>query len=182
MGPRHSKNIRLPQPAYHRALSVNAAGVVILKERRDELEAWVFIKTGILSGIGVVASIAVESMGGYDHFLRALIVFMAIDCVTGWTAAAVFKKSRKTETGRLSSGVCFRGIAKKGCMMLMVIVAVMLDGLMQTGELARDAVIIAFIINELISILENAGHMGIKMPEAVKNSLELLGRKKTSGK
>jgi toxin secretion/phage lysis holin len=146
------------------------------------LETWLFIKTGILTACGIIASVAVEVLGGYDHFFKTLVFFMVIDCVTGWMAAAVFKKSKKTETGRLSSKVCFRGLAKKGCMLLIIVVAVLLDDLMQTGELARDAVIIAFIINELISILENAGHMGVKMPDTLKNSLEILGRRNPPGR
>jgi toxin secretion/phage lysis holin len=142
------------------------------------LESLHFIKTGFLSVLGIITSLAVESLGGYDHFLKTLIFFMAIDFVTGWLAAAAFKKSKKTDTGRLSSAAGFRGLLKKGCMLLMVVVAVLLDDLMSTNGLTRDAVLIAFILNELLSILENAGQMGIKMPDAIKNSLELLGKNK----
>lgn len=134
------------------------------------METLHIIKTGALSFCGLIASLAVESMGGYDHFMRTLIFFMAIDFITGWMAAIT--------VGKLSSRAGFKGFIKKGCMLLIIVVSVFLDGLMATNELMRDAVIIAFILNELISILENAGRMGIKMPDVLKNSLELLSKGK----
>ncbi len=134
------------------------------------------VKAWVLAALGLALSAAAESLGGYDHFLNALIVFMAIDFITGCIVAAVYKNSAKTETGRLSSDAWFKGLAKKVCMLLLIVVAVLLDGLLSTGGLTRNAVIIALGINELISITENMGRMGITMPAAITNALEMLSK------
>jgi toxin secretion/phage lysis holin len=125
---------------------------------------------------GLALSAAVKYLGGYDQFLQTLVGCMGVDMLTGWVAAAVFKRSKKTETGLLDSTASFRGLMKKGCTLLIVAIAVMLDKLMETNGLTRDAVIIAFILNELLSILENAGLMGIKMPAAFTGAIEWLSR------
>lgn len=134
------------------------------------------VKAWVLTATGVLCSVVLESLGGYDDFLKTLIVFMVIDIFTGWLVAAVFKASKKTESGRLASAAGFRGLLKKGCMMLMILIAVLLDDLMHTQGLTRDAVIIAFVLNELISILENMGLMGVKLPDALTNALDLLSK------
>ena len=140
------------------------------------------IKAACLAFIGATGSIITQWMGGFDPLLQALVVFMAVDFITGWLAAAVFKCSKKTDTGRLSSAAGFRGLVKKGCVLLMIIVAVHLDGLLGTNSLTRDAIIIAFVLNELLSILENMGMMGVKLPDALTNALELLCRYGAKGK
>jgi len=136
------------------------------------------VKAAFLTAAGATGGILAGLLGGFDHMIKALIVFMAIDFISGWLAAAVFKASKKTKTGRLSSSAGFRGLIKKGCIILMVIVAVHLDGLLGTNSLTRDAIIIAFSANELLSILENMGSMGIKMPDVLVNALEMLGKRK----
>jgi len=133
-------------------------------------------KAAFFTIAGTAGGIIAQLIGGYDQLLRALIVFMAVDFITGWLAAAVFKSSKKSETGRLSSAAGFRGLIKKGCILLMIVVAVHLDALLGTGSLTRNATIIAFSLNELLSILENMDCMGIKLPEALTSALELLGR------
>ena len=115
--------------------------------------------------------------GGYDLLLQTLIVFMAVDVLSGIASAAVFKSSSKTRTGRLESRAGFQGLIRKGCCLLLVIIGVHLDSLLNTGGFTRDAVLIAFIANELISILENMGKMGVKMPAAIANALEALNKK-----
>jgi toxin secretion/phage lysis holin len=109
--------------------------------------------------------------------LQTLVLFMAIDLISGIISAVVFKCSTKTETGRLSSRAGIQGLFKKGSCLLLIIVAVHLDVLLGTNSLTRDAVIIAFCMNELISILENMGSMGIKMPAPLVNALENLHKK-----
>jgi toxin secretion/phage lysis holin len=144
------------------------------------LESLYQIKHWLLAAFGILFSLLMEGLGGYDHFLRTLVVFMGVDILTGLLVATVFKASHKTETGRLSSRAGFRGLIKKCGMLMIVMVAVLLDQLMGTGAFTRDAVMIAFILNELISILENAGLMGIKMPKALCNALEVLKEKSKS--
>ncbi|MCL2528591.1 MAG: phage holin family protein [Defluviitaleaceae bacterium] len=134
------------------------------------------VKAAFFTLAGATGGILAQMVGGYDHLLQALIVFMAIDFITGWLAAAVFKSSKKTETGRLSSAAGFRGLIKKGCILLMIVVAVHLDGLLGTNNITRSATIIAFSLNELLSILENMDSMGVKLPDALTSALELLGK------
>ncbi|MCL2357071.1 MAG: phage holin family protein [Defluviitaleaceae bacterium] len=133
-----------------------------------------FIRGAAITATGFAASAASHLFGGFDMLLQTLLIFMAIDMITGITSAVVFKCSDKTETGRLTSRAGFKGLIKKGCCLLLIVVAVYLDAILDTGSLTRDAVIVAFCLNELISILENMGKMGIKMPAPIVNALEML--------
>ena len=135
------------------------------------------IKGLTLASAGFGISAVTQVFGGFDTLLRTLLVFMAVDFVSGIAAAVVFKTSDKTDTGRLSSRAGFEGLIKKGCCLLLIAVAVHLDALLGTNSFTRDAVIIAFILNELLSILENMGRMGIKLPAALTNAMEMLNKR-----
>jgi toxin secretion/phage lysis holin len=101
---------------------------------------------------------------------------MAIDYLSGLVVAGVFHTSKKTDTGALESRAGWKGICRK-CMTLMyVLIAHYLDLVIGTGYI-RDMVVIAFICNELISITENAGLMGLPLPNAVKEAIDILQRK-----
>jgi len=130
-----------------------------------------------LTVAGLAASMLSLAFGGFDKLLQTLLLLMAVDMISGIICAVVFRCSTKTETGRLSSSAGLQGFFKKGCCLLLVVVAVHLDALIGTGNLTRDAAIIAFCVNELISIMENMGHMGIKMPAPIMNALEMFGKK-----
>ena len=94
--------------------------------------------------------------------LQTLLIFMAIDWFTGgFLLPAVFKKSPKSENGTLESRAGWKGLCRKGMTMLFVLIGARLDILVGTGYF-RDAVCIAFIANEALSIIENAGLMGGK--------------------
>ena len=142
------------------------------------MEIMRFIKTTLLYMFGIVSGMLFKYLGGYDDFLKTLLIFMAFDIITGSIVAAVFKRSNKTDTGGAGFRAGFVGLLKKGCMLIVVIIAVLLDQIMHTNELTRDAVLIAFMIGELISILENMSIMGIKMPKAMSDAVELLTHKK----
>ncbi|MCL2361903.1 MAG: phage holin family protein [Defluviitaleaceae bacterium] len=137
-----------------------------------------FVKAALLAIAGATGGILTQLLGGFDHLIKALIMFMVIDFISGWLAVTLFKKSEKADPERPPKTTRLQGIIKKACMLLMVIVAVHLDGLLGTNSLTRDALIIAFSTNELLSILENMGDMGIKMPEVLANALEILGKRK----
>jgi len=115
--------------------------------------------------------------GGFDMLLRTLLMFMVIDFISGIVVAAVFKCSEKTKTGRLSSQTGLQCLFRKGGCLTLVAIAVHLDALLGTNSLTRDALIIAFSLNELLSILENMGKMGIKMPAPLTNAIEMLSKK-----
>ena len=114
--------------------------------------------------------------GGFGDAMLALIVFMALDYATGLIVAGVFHKSSKSETGALESKAGWKGLCRKGMTLIIVMMAALLDRLMGTAYI-RDAVIVGFIFNECLSILENAGLMGVSYPKALKNALDLLNEK-----
>ena len=106
-------------------------------------------------------------LGGCDGLLYALIAFVVVDYVTGVMCAVVDKK--------LSSAVGFRGIFKKVLIFLLVGVANILDAqVIGTGCVLRTAVIFFYISNEGVSLLENAGHLGLPIPAKLKAVLEQL--------
>lgn len=111
--------------------------------------------------------------------LVTLVIFMAIDYVTGLLVAGVFHNSGKTENGALESRAGWKGLCRKCITLLMVLVATRLD-LVTGTNFIRDAVVIAFIANETISIVENAGLMGINIPPAITSAIEVLKKKSDS--
>jgi len=135
------------------------------------------MKQGISTLLGIVGAFIANLYGGWDAALTTLVIFMGIDYITGLIVAAVFKKSSKSESGALESRAGWKGLCKKGMMLLVVLVSVRLDMLTGTNFL-KDWTVIAFVVNETLSILENAGLMGIKYPEAIKNALDILQKKK----
>lgn len=105
--------------------------------------------------------------------MLTLLIFMGIDYITGLIVAGVFHKSKKTDSGGLNSKIGYIGLLKKFVVFLLVIVAHFLDVLLGV-DFVRNGVIIAFITNEFISIIENAGLMGIPMPKVIQKALDLL--------
>jgi len=131
------------------------------------------VKQIICTYAGVIGGMIASALGGWDGALATLLGFMAVDYVTGLLVAGVFHRSDKSDSGALSSNAGFRGLTKKGVMLLMVLLGARLDAFLGLSFF-RDSVIIAFLTNELISILENAGLMGIPIPAALRRALDLL--------
>jgi toxin secretion/phage lysis holin len=119
-------------------------------------------------------------LGGWDVSISTLLTFMVIDFITGLILSAYFKKSLKTETGGLSSKVGFIGLFKKGLILVFVLVATKLDLLLQVNYI-RDGVCIAFIINELISFIENVGLIGFPVPKIISDAIDILKSKADKG-
>ena len=139
------------------------------------------MKQIICTYAGVLGGLLASALGGWDGALAALLGFMAVDYVTGLLVAGVFHRSDKTSSGTLSSKAGFRGLVKKGVMLMMVLVGARLDVFLGL-TFFRDSVIIAFLTNELISILENAAHLGLPVPDQLKQVLEQLhNRQEKSG-
>lgn len=137
------------------------------------------LKTVILTVIGVVGSAMSALFGGFDAAFVTLLIFMAVDYITGLIVAGVFHKSSKSASGALDSSAGWKGLCKKGVTLLVVLVSVRLDLMMNT-HFIRDGVIIAYIANEGLSIIENAGLMGVPIPDAITKAIEVLkkGEKK----
>jgi toxin secretion/phage lysis holin len=106
-------------------------------------------------------------LGGWDGFLYALVAFVVIDYITGVMCAIV--------DHTLSSEVGFKGICRKVLIFLLVGIANILDmQVIGTGSVLRTAVIFFYISNEGVSLLENAGHLGLPIPKKLKDILEQL--------
>ncbi len=138
------------------------------------------MKQGICTGIGVVGGFIASLFGGWDIGLITLIIFMAIDYVSGIVVAGVFHNSKKTDTGTLESRAGWKGLCRKCMTLLFVLIAYRLD-LVIGSNYIRDAVIIGFIANETISIIENAGLMGLPLPETITKAIDVLTSKKKDG-
>ena len=123
----------------------------------------------VCGAFGIVGSAIAEALGGWDDAIITLIVFMAIDFVMGLLCAMVFGKSDKSPNGALSSAACWRGLVKKVCTLLIVVMSHYIDVLADV-DFIRNAVIIAFCVAEAISICETAGLMGI-FPDGVQRVL-----------
>ena len=114
-------------------------------------------------------------LGGCDGLLYALIAFVVIDYLTGVMCAITDKK--------LSSAVGFKGIFRKVLIFLLVGIANVIDvQVIGTGAVLRTAVIFFYISNEGVSLLENAGHLGLPIPEKIKTVLEQLHDRAENGK
>ncbi len=113
-------------------------------------------------------------LGGCDGLLYALLAFVVIDYITGVMCAI--------SDHTLSSEVGFKGICRKVLIFLLVGIANVLDvQIIQTGCVLRTAVIFFYISNEGVSLLENAAHLGLPVPDKIKVVLEQLHDKGTEG-
>lgn len=137
------------------------------------------MKNAICTGIGVVGSLVASFFGGWTASLTTLLIFMGIDYLSGLIVAGVFHNSPKTETGTLESRAGLKGLIRKFYMLLFVLIGHRLDVAVGTTYI-RDAVCIAFMANELLSIVENAGLMGIPIPAVIKNAIDILKKKGTN--
>ena len=113
------------------------------------------------------------ALGGWDPLLSVLIGMMAADYISGVIVAAM-GKSQKTEYGGLNSKVGAMGLAKKGMMLLVVLIGTLLDGALGIDAMCRDAVCWFYVANEGLSLVENLNMMGVPFPEKIK---EILGEK-----
>lgn len=131
------------------------------------------LKDGICTLSGVIGGYIAYLFGGWDTAMLTLIICMAIDYISGLTVAGVFRRSTKTDSGALESRAGWKGLCRKVMCLLLVMVAHMLDLVIGTTYV-RDAVIIGFIVNEVISITENAGLMGIPLPDVITKAIDVL--------
>ena len=134
------------------------------------------VRSGVCTMVGVIGSLIASQFGGWDAALSTLILFMAVDYITGLVVAGVFHASPKSKDGALESRAGWKGLCRKGVTLLIVLVACRLDAVMATS-FVRDAVVIGFICNETISIIENAGLMGLPIPEAITKAVDILKKR-----
>lgn len=126
--------------------------------------------------IGAIGGLITSAMGGWDASLKWLIYLMAADYITGLIVAGLFHNSPKSPGGGLESGAGWKGLARKFVTLLIVMVAHGMDVLLGI-EYLRDAVIIGFVANEVISLLENAGLMSLPIPQTLTDAIDILKSK-----
>lgn len=132
----------------------------------------------ILKGICLVAGMIAGLYGKWTAALTILAVMMAVDYITG-VLVAITGRSPKTDGGGLSSKIGFVGLAKKGFIMLIVLVATQLDkAIGNTSMVFQTATVFYYIANEGLSILENADLMGVPFPEFIRKRLESMREQK----
>ena len=127
-------------------------------------------------GCAIVSSTILYLVGDITMPFIILLVFICTDYITGLILSGIFKKSKKTESGGLSSEIGFKGLIKKVCIIICVIVANLLDTVLGTNYI-RNVVIISFMTNEVISIIENLGLIGVKIPKVITNAIDILKKK-----
>lgn len=133
-------------------------------------------KNMICSAIGIIGAVIAKLLGGWDNSMITLVIFMSVDYISGLAVAGIFNKSPKSENGGLESKAGFKGLCRKCMTLIFVMIAHRLD-LMLNIDYMRNVVIIGFCANELISIIENSGTMGLPLPSVITNAVDILKKK-----
>ena len=134
------------------------------------------LKIAVCTVVGTIGGVIVNLLGGWTTDLATLVILMVVDFVMGLALAMIFHNSKKSESGALSSKACWMGLFKKIATLLFVVMAHRFDMLLGVDYI-RSATIIGFITNESISILENAGLMGIPLPAVFTKVIDVLKTK-----
>ncbi len=134
------------------------------------------MKEEICTIVGLIGSMIAWLLGGWNAPIQALLICMIIDYISGIMVAAVFHKSKKSENGALNSTSGIKGLCKK-CMILFIVIVMAQVAKIANIDYLRNTVIIGFIANEVISIGENAGLMGVPLPKIVYKAIDILNDK-----
>lgn len=118
------------------------------------------------SFFAVVGTVLTYLFGGWSALLGILLAFVILDYITGFIAAG--------SKGELSSAVGFNGIGRKIGIFVLVAVAHLVDRALGDGTLIRDAAIFFYIANELLSVIENAGVLGVPVPDILLRAVDIL--------
>lgn len=146
------------------ASRINRKGVIDIK-----------LKSIVSFVTGTIGSLLINLIGKPTDDFIILIILMIIDLIVGFFVSAIWQKSSKTDSGKLSSTVMFKGITKKFFTLVIVVIAYQLDILLAVNVI-RHIVIIAFIVEEILSITENIAITGIKIPAIITKALDVLER------
>ena len=138
------------------------------------------VKQVISLVIGALTTGILKVIGEPTQDLKILLLLMVIDLIVGFTVSAVWHKSSKTKSGKVSSKVMFKGIVKKILTLVLVVVAYQIDILLGYN-IIRHIAIIAFIVQEIISIIENIAITGIKSPDIITKAVDVLEKEVKNG-
>lgn len=134
------------------------------------------MKVQYMAVISILGGAATSLFGGWDYAMQLLVISMIVDYISGVMLAAIWHKSSKSKDGALESGAGFKGLVRKAMILAMVLIAHHMDLAINTNYI-RDALVIGFSANEILSILENVGLMGIEYPKVINNAIEILKKK-----
>ena len=123
---------------------------------------------------GILGATLSWMFGGFSTAFGVLIGCMAADYLCGLIVAGVFKNSPKSPSGALESRAGWKGLCRKGGTLAVVFLAAQLDKVVVGGSIVRDGVLIAYILNEAISITENIGLMGVPLPRPLVAAIDIL--------
>lgn len=139
------------------------------------------LKNYVSAFAAVIGGAISTFLGGWSAGMTTLVIFMAIDYISGIVVACVFHASTKSASGAFESRAGWKGLVKKCFTLLFVLIAHRLDLVMMetagfeiTMHYIRDTVVIGFMVNELFSIVENAGLMGIPLPKIIIRAIDVL--------
>ena len=143
----------------------------MIKTMREFLQsAW----ADILKGLAAAGGFVLGLYGERDVLMTVLVCCMAVDYLLG-LVVAVMGRSRKTENGGLSSEIGFKGLLRKGVILMMVLLASLVDRVLGAGSNAfRTMACLFYIANEGLSVIENSALAGVPWPEKLKNALEMM--------
>ena len=140
------------------------------------MKEMICLKEIICAGVGIVGAAISSAFGGWTTSIKVLLALMIIDYVSGLVCAGVFHKSQKSANGALESKACFKGLVRKGMILMLVLVGHYLDVAAKINYV-KDLVCIAFMASEAISITENAGLMGVPVPKVIMKAIDILKEK-----
>ena len=140
-----------------------------------------YLKEFLFTLGGFIGSMIVKFIGGWSKDFETLLWFMVFDYIIGVIAAGVFHVSPKTKNGRLESSAGLKGLCKKLFMLFMVSIGYHLDILLCI-DYVRTTIIIGLILNELLSIIESWGLIGLPLPNILIEAVEILKKKTERGK
>lgn len=141
---------------------------------------YIKIKSIVSFITGTIGSLLINLIGKPTDDLLILIILMNIDLVVGFLISAIWQKSSKTDSGKLSSRVMFKGIVKKFLTLVILVISYQLDILLAMNVI-RHIAIIAFIIEEIVSVTENIAITGIKIPAIISKALDVLEKEVKNG-
>lgn len=157
----------------HQFVSVNLYIEIIKKKELIIIK----VKTLISTVVGFSWTTFITALyGSVNDELKTLLILILIDLICGLITAAIFKRSPKTESGGLSSNEMRKGVFKKIGILLIVAVAHQIDVTLHINYIMH-ACEVTLIAEEILSIIESAGLMGIPIPSVIKNSIDMLNSK-----
>ncbi|MDY6038275.1 MAG: phage holin family protein [Eubacterium sp.] len=122
------------------------------------------------------ASNIITNIQFWSISLKALVICMVIDYITGIVVAAVFNKSKNSANGNIESRAGFKGLCRKGTILLLILVGAQLDNVIGT-RFIKDVVTIGYLSNEIVSISENITLMGLDASPIIKMATKFLKKK-----